>query len=86
MSENTLRIFVLNVPEFAVLVQAARRLPQCRVEESGDYMVISADEPVVFERRALGVKPAIWYGLFTGGLDADIEYFERDAVRLVARA
>jgi hypothetical protein len=85
MSTRPLRIFVLNVPEFASLAEAARRLPECRVEDAGDYTMITSDAPIAFERRALGLKPAVWYGLFTGGLDGRIEY-ERDVVRIAPRA
>lgn len=85
MSQPSLRIFVLNVPEFASLTQAARRMPACRVSDLGDYTVIAASEPIEFGRRALGLKPAVWYGLFTGGLDGRIESFGRDTVRIVPR-
>ncbi|VVD71765.1 glyoxalase [Pandoraea soli] len=81
-----LQLFVLNVPEFAPLTEAARQLPSCRVEAHGDYTVISSDVPIAFERRALGLKPAVWYGLFTGGLDGRIESYERDIVRIAPRA
>ncbi|SAK74119.1 glyoxalase [Caballeronia temeraria] len=80
-----LQIFVLNVPEFASLIDAARKLAICRVEERGEYTEISATEPVSFERRALGLKPAVWYGLFTGGLNGRIECFDRDVVRIAPR-
>ncbi|QEZ43698.1 hypothetical protein D2917_05250 [Cupriavidus oxalaticus] len=85
MSQSALRIFVLNVPEFASLTEAARSLPACRLSDLGDYTVIASDEPVEFGRRALGLKPAVWYGLFTGGLDGRIERFDRDTVRIVPR-
>ncbi|WP_369796451.1 hypothetical protein [Cupriavidus sp. amp6] len=47
--------------------------------------MIASDEPLEFGRRALGLKPAVWYGLFTGGLDGKIERFDRDIVRIVPR-
>ncbi|AQH00250.1 glyoxalase [Burkholderia sp. KK1] len=82
---KALEIFVLNVPEFSTLIDAARKLDTCRVEDQGDYTVISATEPVSFERRALGLKPAVWYGLFTGGLNGRIECYDRDVVRIAPR-
>jgi len=85
MSKSSLRIFVLNVPEFASLTEAARRMPACHVSDLGDYTVIASSGPLAFERRALGLKPAVWYGLFTGGLDGRIESFGRDTVRIVPR-
>ncbi|SUA75999.1 glyoxalase [Pandoraea pnomenusa] len=86
MNRHSLQIFVLNVPEFASLTAAARRMPECRVDDVGDYVVISSDAPIAFERRALGLKPAVWYGLFTGGLNGRIETYERDIVRIAPRA
>ncbi|AQV96923.1 hypothetical protein BJN34_23975 [Cupriavidus necator] len=85
MSKSSLRIFVLNVPEFASLTEAARHMPDCHVSDLGDYIVIASSGPVEFGRRALGLKPAVWYGLFTGGLDGKIESFGRDTVRIVPR-
>ncbi len=81
---SPIRIYVLNVPEFASLVEAARRLDSCQVSDaSGDYITIDARVPIEFHRKELGLKPAVWYGLFTGGLRGRIESFGRDTVRLV---
>ena len=55
MNRHSLQIFVLNVPEFASLTAAARRMPECRVDDVGDYVLISSDAPIAFERRALGL-------------------------------
>ena len=79
-----LRIYVPDVPEFAPLLEAARAEAACRVVSHGQaYQRIESDGPLEFSRKALGVKPAIWYGLFTGGVDGVIERFDRDVVRLV---
>lgn len=77
------RLSVLKVPEFEPLVQAARALPQCQVKELDDvYWLVQADAPIEFGRKALGLKPAIWYGLFTGGVAGRITVFDRDTVRI----
>ena len=81
------RIFVPDVPEFASLVAAAEAQPSCRVApHAAGYHRIESDGPVEFRRKALGVKPAIWYGLFTGGVEGRIEQFDRDVVRIVPDA
>lgn len=78
-----IEIFVLDVPEFGALVQAARSNPLCNVEEvGGGYVRIRSDGPLTFERRKLGLKPAVWYGLFTAGLRGRIVEFGREQVRL----
>lgn len=80
---GSVRLPVLKVPEFEPLVQAARALPQCEVRDVDDsYWLVRADEPIEFGRKALGLKPAIWYGLFTGGVSGRITQFDRDVVRI----
>jgi hypothetical protein len=46
------------------------------------YDRIDAEAPIEFRRSVLGVKPAIWYGLFTGGVHGTIEILDRDLVRI----
>lgn len=79
-----IKIFVPDVPEFTPLIRAADAMPHCRVGElTAGYTVIESDQPLEFHRKSLDVKLAIWFGLFTGGLQGRIETFERDVVRVV---
>ena len=81
-----LKLFVLNVDEFAGLINFARTNPACQVEDTGKgYTRIVAKAPITFNRRELGFSPAIWYGAFTGGLDGHIASFGRDEVVLTGR-
>ena len=77
-------IFVPDVPEFAPLVSAAKSMPNVEVSRHGKvYLRITSRSAMEFRRKDLGVKPAIWYGLFTGGIEGRIEQFDRDVVRIV---
>lgn len=77
-------VYVLDVPEFRAMVDVAARNPAYRVADVGlGYHRIEADDELVFERRVLGFKPAVWYGAFTGGLEGRIAEFGRDTVRIV---
>lgn len=81
---SAVRIYVLNVAEFSSLVDAARKEANCQVTElNQEYTAIDTQVPVEFKRKELGLKPAVWYGLFTGGLRGHIERFDRDIVRIV---
>jgi hypothetical protein len=76
-------IYVLDVPEFRALADVAKTKPAYRVAEVGlGYLRIDSDEDMVFDRKELGFKPAIWYGAFTGGIDGKIAEFGRDTVRI----
>ena len=84
MSTATIRVFVPNVPEFAALVQAASAKASCTVTAPlPEYRLIESREPLEFRRKELGLKPAVWYGLFTGGVRGRIEVFDRELVRIL---
>jgi hypothetical protein len=77
-------IYVLDVPEFHPVVETCRDKPDCTITrpEKG-YWRVSAPSEIVLSRRAMQMKPAVWYGLFTGGLNGEIAEFGRDEVRLI---
>ncbi|HBT33058.1 MAG TPA: glyoxalase [Pusillimonas sp.] len=80
---NTVCLPVLKVPEFDALVQAAKEKSDCNVTYfSDEYWLIQSSGPIEFGRKALGLKPALWYGLFTSGLHGKITVFDRDIVRI----
>lgn len=85
-SDAPVRLCVPRVDEFAPLVLAARQHPGCRVREGEAYDLVEADGPVEFERKALGFKPALWYGMLTGGVHGRIERFDRDVLRIAPQA
>jgi hypothetical protein len=79
-----IRLFVPAVPEFAALAEAARRRPACKVSAPlPEYQLIESSEPLEFARKELGLKPAVWYGLLTGGVKGRIEVFDRERVRIL---
>ena len=79
-----IRLFVPAVPEFAALAEAAKRRPACQVSAPlPEYQLIESNEPLEFARKELGLKPAVWYGLFTGGVKGRIEVFDRERVRIL---
>ena len=74
------RIYVPKVDEFAALVKDAAARGDCRVRSSEGYDCIEADAPIEFRRKVLDMKPAVWYGLFTGGVHGSVEVLDRDRV------
>ena len=77
-------LYVLDVEEFHPIVESARRLPDCEIKkfEQGYYRIQSATE-IVLNRKQMKMKPAVWYGLFTGGLIGEIKDWGRDEVRVI---
>lgn len=80
-------IFVLDVAEFRPLVAVARTMPDVTVSGPVQgYWRIAAPERLEFSRKALGFKPAVWYGALTGGLVGQVTAFGRDTLRIAAVA
>lgn len=76
---NVASVFVLDVPEFSALVAASDADAGYKVTRvSGGYIRIDGAPGITFERKALGFKPAVWYGALTGGLVGSIEQFDTD--------
>jgi len=77
-------IYVLDVPEFRSLVRVAAKVAEYSVNElPGGYFRIESQREIVFSRKELGFKPAVWYGCLTGGLRGQIAQFDRDMLRIV---
>ncbi|RKE36363.1 catechol 2,3-dioxygenase-like lactoylglutathione lyase family enzyme [Paraburkholderia sp. BL23I1N1] len=78
-------IFIPALDEFASVVEAAQQSAEYKVSQpSPGYFLIEGKTALEFRRKELGLKPAVWYGLFTGGLRGRIDAFDKDRVRVVA--
>jgi hypothetical protein len=77
-------LYVLDVPEFRPIVEAAMARGNCNVSKSDKgYHRIESPNEIVLNRREMKMKPAVWYGLFTGGLNGEIAEFGRDEARVI---
>jgi hypothetical protein len=80
-------VYVLDVPEFRALVRVAREEKGYSITRlPGGYFRIESATELVFKRKELSFKPAVWYGCVTGGLRGHIVQFDRDTLRIVAGA
>lgn len=78
------RLYVVDVPEFQPVVEAARKQSDCTVHDPHKgYVVIESAGPMHFNRKELQMKPALWYGIFTGGMDGEISHWGRDDVTII---
>jgi hypothetical protein len=78
------KIYVPNLVEFVGLIENARRRDDCKVRELGAaYMLIEGKAPLRFSRREVGVRPAIWYSMFSGGLDGQLVDFGWNEVTIL---
>ena len=62
----TSRLFILDIPENAGVVGVARDLPATTVGTIGPYFVIESAAPISIDRRATGMRHAVWYSCVAG--------------------
>lgn len=75
--------YVLDVPEFRPLVEAASRDSRCMVHEPvAGYTFVEFSGEVEFRRDSTGLRHAIWFGCLTGGLDGKITEFSETVLAL----
>jgi len=81
----TVLIYVPDIPEFQPLLDGASKVSSCRIEPArAGYWAITADSELRFERRALGLGPALWNSALTGGFRGRIEEYGRDVMHIVS--
>jgi hypothetical protein len=68
-------LYVLDAPEFAALVGAARN--SLDVGKNGDYFAVRGEE-IRISRKATGLRKAVWYGALTGGFEGALRRFDDD--------
>lgn len=70
--------------EFLPIVKTARKLSGVTIAKSGKgYYKVTSPTEIVLNRKAMNMKPAVWYGLFTGGMNGEIAEFGREEVRVI---
>ena len=76
-------LYVLDVPENTPLAKVAGEDPGVTVGKIGPYFEITADGPIVIDRRATGCRHAVWYSSVAGvARDSHIVQHDKDALRV----
>jgi len=79
--------FLPAVPEFEPVWTYCHRISGVMIHHNfPGFVAVEASSDLVLHRKEIGIKPAIWFGLFTGGLDGYIAQFDSDSVHLTSRA
>jgi hypothetical protein len=79
------RLYVLDVPENEGVIRVADGDPATTVDRVGPYCRVTADGPIVIDRRATGVRHAVWYSAVAGLETSVITQQDKDALRVDPR-
>jgi len=79
----TVRIFVPDIPACTPFIEAARQSGDYRIlQPDHGYWCIEADQEIRFERKPMGIGPALWNSALTGGFCGRITEYGRDVMRI----
>ncbi|MCF8607611.1 hypothetical protein L5I01_30070 [Gordonia sp. HY442] len=79
------RFYVLDVPENEGVVRVVSQTIGVEVARVGPYYRITGDDEVEVDRRATGVRHAVWYSSIAGLEGSMIVQHDKDALRVVTR-
>lgn len=80
-------VYVLDVPEFRPLLDAAATTPGYTATVVDDsYIRIDGNPELRFDRKQLGFNHAVWYGALTGGFRGEIRRFDKNELRISGSA
>lgn len=76
------RVFLLDIPENEPIIAFARTLSGVDVVEVGPYFAVCSPTPIVVDRRATGVRHAVWYSWVAGLEGCRITQWDKDALKV----
>lgn len=79
------RLYILGIPENEPIIEVARTIPDTEVVAIGPYYAVTSAAPISIDRRATGVRHAVWYS-WVAGLDGwRISQWDKDALKVSSR-
>jgi hypothetical protein len=78
-------LYILDVDEFRPVAQTAAAADGVRSRRLGHYLELASEAAIVVERRAAGVRRAVWYSAVAGVRDGRITQYDGDALRVEPR-
>lgn len=79
------RIYVPDLPELMPVIDGARKSGNCQIHApQNGYWRIEADKEISFNRKTLGLGPALWNSALTGGFRGNITEYSRDTLTIVS--
>jgi catechol 2,3-dioxygenase-like lactoylglutathione lyase family enzyme len=78
-------IFVPDIAEFSAVIAAVRQAGHCEMlPPKNGYWRIQSERELQFQRKALGLGPALWNSMLSGGFRGRITEYSRDILRIEA--
>ena len=80
-------IFVPDLPEFKPVIDAVRASDAATlVPPRAGYWQLNAADRIGFSRKALQLRPALWFAMLSGGYLGRLTEFTRDTITIESEA
>jgi len=76
------RLYILDVDDFRAVIEVGAAVAGVASRRISDYVELAADGEIVIDRRATGVRHAVWYSTVAGVADGRVSQFDKDALRV----
>jgi hypothetical protein len=75
-------LYFLDAAEFADVSAAAAAQPGARAERLQGYVMVTSDGPLVVDRRATGVRHAVWYSALAAVGHGRVVQYDKVALKV----
>jgi hypothetical protein len=75
-------VYIFDAPEFRPVADTGAALPGVQKRQVGLYLELSADGPIVIDRRATGVPHGVWYSAVAGVAGGTVTQYDKEALRV----
>ena len=74
--------YFLDAAEFAGVAAVASRAEGARTDRVPGYIAVTTEGPLIVDRRATGVRHAVWYSCVAAVDNGSVAQFDKDALRI----
>jgi hypothetical protein len=75
-------LFLLDVAEFRPVIECAAAAPGVTRRSVGRHVEVRSEGPLVVDRRATGVRHAVWYSAVSALTGGTVTQYDKDALRV----
>jgi catechol 2,3-dioxygenase-like lactoylglutathione lyase family enzyme len=75
-------LYFLDAAEFTDVAAAAAAQPGAQVERLPGYVTVTSDGPLIVDRRATGVRHAVWYSALAAVGHGRVVQYDKDALNV----
>jgi hypothetical protein len=75
-------LYFLDVAEFTDVSTVASAQPNTRTERLPGYIAVTADGPLVIDRRTTGVRHSVWYSALAAVAGGRVVQYDKDALKV----